>query len=100
MSEAEIYKRDRYLRAVARCFFIGIVARVMEPGCKAEDMLVLEGEQGVGKSRLLRVLAFDDDKWFCDTLPSDLGKKDAQELLQGRLIIEFGRADPVAHVTA
>jgi predicted P-loop ATPase len=43
-----------YARAIGRLFMIGAVAavaRVYEPGCKMDYVLVLEGQQGAGKSR-------------------------------------------------
>ena len=77
-----------YHRAVSRCFINSIVARVFEPGCKVDTMLVLEGPQGEGKSRLLRILALDAN-WFSDSLPHNLSSKDAKQHLLGKLIIEM-----------
>ena len=77
-----------YIEAVTRAFFISAVARVFERGCKADCMLILEGEQGVLKSRLLRLLAVRDD-WFSDSLPHDLASKDARAHLAGRWIVEM-----------
>ena len=45
-----------YTAAVARAFFVSAVARVYAPGCKVDTMLVLEGPQGAGKSRLILAL--------------------------------------------
>lgn len=44
-------------RAIGRRFLIGLVARAVAPGCKLDEMLILEGEQGTGKSTLAQVLA-------------------------------------------
>lgn len=78
-----------YLEAVARAFFISAVARIFQPGCKADCMLILEGPQGALKSRLLRMLAVRDE-WFTNSLPHDLANKDARAHLAGRWIVEMG----------
>jgi len=77
-----------YVRAVTRCFFISIVAHTIEPGCKVDTALVLEGDQGARKSTLLRKLAIRDE-WFSDSLPHDLSSKDARDHLAGTLIVEL-----------
>ena len=46
-----------FTRAVGAIFLIAGVRRIRQPGCKFDTLLVLEGEQGSGKSSLGRVLA-------------------------------------------
>jgi predicted P-loop ATPase len=79
-----------YNRAVASRWMISAVARVFDPGCVADYMLILVGPQGLGKSRALRALAGDD--WFTDDFPAP-GNKDAAIQLQGILIAEFSELE-------
>lgn len=78
---------EPYLSEVSKLFLIAAVARVFEPGIKFDHMLILEGDQGIGKSTVPAVLA--GDKWFLDGLP-DLTDKDAALNLQGIWICEMG----------
>ncbi|WP_417599811.1 VapE domain-containing protein [Pararhodobacter oceanensis] len=69
-----------------RRWLISAVARALNPGCKADCMLVFEGPQGAGKSSILKVLAGPD--WFSDSL-IDMRGKDASTALRGKWIIEL-----------
>ena len=76
-----------YLRIVGRCWLLGMVNRVMQPGCKFDYCPVLEGVGGLRKSTLVEVLA--STPFFSDT-PFEVGKgKEAQEQVQGLWLYEI-----------
>ena len=77
----------KYLSAVGRKFMVSAVARALRPGCKVDTLLVLEGEQGAGKSSAARILA--GFEYFSDNLPA-MGTKDASDHVRGKWIIEVG----------
>lgn len=43
-------EKTQYVMAVWHMFLIAMVARIYEPGCQADYMLILEGLQGIKKS--------------------------------------------------
>lgn len=78
-----------YTRTVTRKMFIAAIARAMTPGVKFDNMLILVGPQGTGKSTILSKMA---KGWFNDSICSFEGK-DAAELLQGIWIVEISELD-------
>lgn len=74
-------KLFEYMGLVGRYWVLGMVYRVMEPGCKFDYCPVLEGTGGLRKSTLVEVLA--GKAYFSDT-PFDMSRgKEAQEQVQG-----------------
>lgn len=84
---------SEFSRRVGTWFLMGMIARVMRPGCKFDYCLVLEGPQGKGKSTALNILAGDD--WFGDT-DLDLQNKDAMIALQGKWLYEISEMGAIA----
>lgn len=78
-----------YADAVGIRWMISAVARIFEPGCKADCALILMGEQGIRKSTALKILGGD---WFTDQL-ADMGSKDSCIDVQGAWIVELAELD-------
>ncbi|MEY8140965.1 VapE domain-containing protein [Falsihalocynthiibacter sp. CO-5D18] len=79
---------DGYVRAIGKCWLIGAVARGMTlDGCHMQNALVLEGSQGIGKSRGIAAL-LPHSTWFGDDLP-DFTSKDASVYMSGKWVIEL-----------
>lgn len=72
-------------RAISAIVLIAAARRVRQPGCKFDEMLVLESEQGRDKSTALTVLA---GEWFSDDLPLNADSKTVIERMHGHWIIE------------
>lgn len=81
-----------YIKTVGTMWIISAIARAMRPGDKVDTMVILEGEQGSGKSSGLAALSPQED-WFSDT-PIDLKRLvDAYQSLRGKWIYEIGELD-------
>jgi predicted P-loop ATPase len=85
-------ENDEYSRAVGARWLIQCVARIYQPGCKADSCLILEGEQGIRKSTALKTIS---QPWFTDEI-ADLGSKDAALQTRGVWVIEIAELDSMS----
>lgn len=77
--------------AMGTAFLVGAVARIFEPGCKLDTMLILVGPQGSFKSTAVEVLA-GRPEWYSNT-PIAIGHKDALQDVSGVWMIEFSELE-------
>jgi hypothetical protein len=78
--------------AVGRKIFIAAVHRARHPGCKFDNILVLEAPEDVGKSLVTKDLAGHPDR-HSEARILGLDGKTQQELLAGKWIVEIPELD-------
>jgi hypothetical protein len=80
-----------YVSDVSRILPVGMVARILRPGCQFRYVVTLEGEENAGKSELVNILAGEDPygcSWYVP-LSGSLEGKEAHMMLQGALLAEL-----------
>lgn len=75
-----------YTREISEKSLVAAVRRAIYGGIKWDNMPILIGPQGVGKSTFLKILGME---WYNDSLVNVEGK-DACEIIQGSWILEMG----------
>jgi hypothetical protein len=83
---------NEYAKAVGRLLLVAMVKRAREPGCKFDQLIVLEGKQGVGKSTALSILG---GEFFSDAALSSLSDKDTIVAMQGKWLFEWAEGVPL-----
>ena len=86
---------NAYTMGVSRYFWMSLINRIYDPGCKVDSMVILEGEQGTAKSEIGKILGvkhgpkLSHTKYFCDDLPDDFGSPEWRRQLQGFYLCEI-----------
>lgn len=81
-------EEDSYYRDIGSKWFMGLVARIINPGCKFDNALVVHGGQKIGKSSVFLIIAGDDNHIEF----TDLKVREMQQDMQGKLVVEFAEA--------
>lgn len=80
---------NEYTDAISQNFWITMVARILRPGCQVDNMIVLEGAQGKGKTSLLRIIGQD---WY-SSAKEKVDSNNFFMMLHGKLLIEIAELD-------
>lgn len=80
---------NKFVRAVSEKVLSAAVARIYQPGIKFDYVLVLEGEQGIGKSTIAHELG---GKWFGDII-LDPHNRDTVDAIRGKWIVELSEME-------
>lgn len=76
-----------YVRSATRVWLMAAIKRIREPGCKFDNMIILTGAGGIGKSTILGRLG---GEWFNDSLKlGDMKDKTAAEKVRLAWICEI-----------
>lgn len=82
-------KDGPYEQAICSIFMIAAVRRIRQPGCKFDEMVILESKEGFEKSTAVATLCTNPD-WFTDGLDLSMDSKRIIELTAGKWIVEAG----------
>jgi predicted P-loop ATPase len=84
---------DPLIQQFAMLTLVAAVRRIRRPGCKFDEMLVLQSAQGTNKSSALELLSLNSE-WFSDNFPlHERNNQRVQESLQGKWIVECSELD-------
>lgn len=82
---------DELSQKMLEKWLVGAVARVRTPGCQVDNMLVLQGAQGIGKSTFFRILG---GQYFLDLDNATDGTEVKRQLAQA-FIVELGEVEGI-----
>lgn len=82
-----IVKNDYSIHCM-RLLMLAVISRAFSPGTKFDYVLVLSGKQGIGKSTFFMKLCCNEE-WYLENLKTIDKGKDAAELIQGKILVEF-----------
>lgn len=81
-------EKNDYSAHSMELLMLAAISRAFNPGTKFDYVLILSGKQGIGKSTFFMKLCCNED-WYLENLKTIDKGKDAAELIQGKIIVEF-----------
>jgi putative DNA primase/helicase len=82
--------KTAYTMAVGRLLPVSMVARALHPGIQCRSVVIFEGAQDIGKSRLVKTLA--GEEWYRE-VSGTLEGKEAHMLMKGTWVVELSEMD-------
>lgn len=76
---------SEYVRQVTSCWLVGAIGRAVKGGTKFDNVPILTGKQGIGKTTFLERLG---KQWFLNL--NTFEGKEAMENISGKWIVEIG----------
>lgn len=83
-------EKSEYTAGVTHTFLQGMIHRAYNPGCKFDLMLILVGDQGIGKSTFFKYLACNDDWYDGNFNFRSTDSKSVVEHMTGKWVLEMG----------
>lgn len=91
---ARLFRIDQtnLVRWCSRYIALGVVQRTMEPGCELQEIAILQGKTGVGKTALLKNLMPSHGRhdWYTDDIKFNVPEIKRVEACIGRALCEIG----------
>jgi putative DNA primase/helicase len=78
--------KTAYGMDISRLLPVSMVARALQPGCQYRNVVIFEGDEDLGKSKLVKALA--SPEWYRE-LSLGLEGKEAHMIVQGAWLSEF-----------
>ena len=78
------------VRTLSKKWFIAAVKRVFEPGCQFDNMIVLQGESGIGKTTFCRLLS---NNFYSEVKFDEIDNKDIVDKLNKSWIVILDEMD-------
>ena len=75
-------------RYAGKAIWLGPVQRVFEPGCKLDEVIILKGVGGCGKTSFFREMPPNPD-WYNGSISIRMSNKRFVEAMRSKLILEF-----------
>jgi hypothetical protein len=88
-------KPSEYASYLGRFLFVSVVTKLMHPEEVCEAVIMLQGEQGCGKSAAVKLSALHEDLYFQGELKKN--PDDLVRLFQGKSIMEWAELDGKAN---